>query len=138
MKYSVLKFFIIVGIIGTIASFVGMNEMESRAGIARAAGSIYNNNYYSNDRENLYYDEIKEFQFYKNLCITGIIASILLSATCTVAHVAGKNSDKKKTSKPSQFNTIVDKLKELDTLKNSNLITEQEYNEKRNNILANY
>lgn len=144
MKYSVLKFFIFVGIVGIIASGIGVKEFDERRDMAKAAGSLYNGEFHRNLRDNLNYEEILRYDDYKNLCIAGIIASVLLTTACTVAHIAGKSVDEKKANAttntltkpvPKQA-TIKEKLTELESLKNSKLISEKEYSEMRKEILA--
>lgn len=144
MKYSVLKFFIFVGIVGAIASGIGVKEFDDRRDMAKAAGSLYNGEFHRNLRDNLNYEEILKYDDYKTLCIAGVVASILLTSACTVAHVAGKSADEKKANATTNTLTkpvpkrpsIKDKLTELKTLKNSKLITEKEYSEMRSEILA--
>lgn len=143
MKYSVLKFFIFVGIVGAIASGIGVKEFDDRRDMAKAAGSLYNGEFHRNLRDNLNYEEILKYDDYKTLCIAGVVASILLTSACTVAHVAGKSADEKKANEttnttssiPTKQQSVKEKLTELEILKNSKLITEKEYSEMRKEIL---
>ena len=142
MKYSVLKFFIFVGIVGIIAGTIGAKVCEDDIGMSKAVANIYEyTDSYSYLKE---CDEIEKLELYKALCIAGIVASVLLTTSCTVAHVAGKSADEKKanattnttTNSTSKQPTIKDKLTELESLKNNKLITEKEYVEMRKEILA--
>lgn len=143
MKYSVLKFFIFIGIIGIIASSIGakMFEDDRAMSIAAARASEISISDYSPE---MFYAHAEEYKLYRNLCIAGVVASLLLTSACTVAHVAGKSADEKKanattnttTNSTSKQPTIKDKLTELESLKNSKLISEKEYSEMRKEILA--
>ena len=143
MKYGVLKFFIFVGIVGIIASSIGakMFEDDRAMSIAAARASEISISDYSPD---MFYALADEEELYRNLCVVGIVASVLLTSACTVAHVAGKSADGKKanattnttTNSTSKQPTIKDKLTELESLKNNKLITEKEYVEMRKEILA--
>lgn len=142
MKYSVLKFFIFVGIVGIIASAIGTKVCEDDRAMAEAAAkaTAYDDFSFSIRA----YADAEEEELYRNLCIAGVVASILLTSACIVAHVAGKSADEKKakeTSNTATKNTqkqptIKEKLTELENLKNSKLITEKEYVEMRKEILA--
>ena len=139
MKYSVLKFFVFVGIIGIIASGIGVKKFEDERARTRAVANAYEfaGDSYSYDNA---YEEIQKFEFYKTLCIAGVVASILLTSACTVAHVSGKLADEKKeydtTNSPTKQLSFKEKLTELESLKDSKLITEKEYTEIRKEILT--
>lgn len=142
MKYSVLKFFIFVGIVGIIAGTIGAKVCEDDIGMSKAVADIYE---YTDSYSYLKKcDEIEKLELYKALCIAGIVASVLLTTSCTVAHVAGKSADEKKakvttntaTNATPRQPSAKERLTELENLKSSNLITEKEYTEMRKEILA--
>lgn len=141
MKYSVLKFFIFVGIVGIIASSVGAVEFEDRRGMSEAVANIYE--YTDSYAYYVECEEIEQLELYKTLCIAGVVASLILTSACIVAHTSGKSADEKKAK--ATTNTVTnatprqpsakERLTELENLKSSKLITEKEYTAMRKEIL---
>lgn len=142
MKYSVLKFFIFVGIVGIIAGTIGAKVCEDDRAMAEAAAkaTAYDDFSFSIRA----YADADEEELYRNLCIVGVVTSLILTSACIVAHVAGKSADEKKAKAATNIATstvpkqpsVKEKLTELENLKNSKLISEKEYSEMRKEILA--
>ena len=133
MRYSVLRVLITIGLLGVIASAIGLGKINDKIGTYHALATAPSASY---SRKDQYQDKLDSEKKNRMLLVGSLIASGTLAASCIYFTWSGRHAESNSATFTAPAASVTASLKELNQLKSDGLITDEEYAEKRKKILS--